>query len=199
MRALMFFMPLMLVSSGYAALEFSGYIQSSEGTLFVLTDLDTGAASRFLKIGAEFEGCHLMSFDAKNDILTLNRAGTTLRLPLKDSHIRDAKIEPGQKMEVHVLLSPEGNFTIDGQPTTVEALSDRLRQLGSIGGRVELSVHYELPADSRGLEAVRKLTGAFAEVGKGKKWAIRLVSHTEKAQKEPNQSPQPPQASGPRG
>lgn len=187
MRALMFFVALMPASPGDAALEFSGYIQSGEGTLFVLTDLDTRGASRFLKIGAEFADWHLLSFDAKTDILTVGRAGTTLRLPLKDSHIRDAEIEPGQKMEVHVLLSPEGKLTIDGQPITVEALSDLLRQSGSSGGMVELSihyaVHYELPADSRGLEALRKLSGAFDDARKGKKWAMHILF---RIQKEPN-------------
>ncbi len=85
---LAFFALVTLANTAVAAIEFTGVLTMSGNTLFALTET-TAARTDWIALHGSFAGFVLTSYEQSTETLTLTRAGTTLRVTLKD----DAKIK----------------------------------------------------------------------------------------------------------
>ena len=73
-----------------ANLEFVGYLTSSSGTRFVISDLDSRTSSEWLAKGESFHGFTVLDFDSKEEVLSLADAtASTVRLHIKQSKVQD--------------------------------------------------------------------------------------------------------------
>lgn len=72
-----------LVWPAHAAVEFAGYLRMGEEMKFLLTDPATDKKSDWLARGGSFDGYTVVDFDAKKEVLLVEKAGTAAALPLK--------------------------------------------------------------------------------------------------------------------
>lgn len=73
------------VASLRAEIEFSGYVKAEGGTKFILAEPAEKKKSALLALGGVFDGYTVIGFDAKRELLTVEKAGTVTLLPLKRS------------------------------------------------------------------------------------------------------------------
>jgi len=79
-----------------AAVEFSGYAQSAQESKFVLTDTEEAESSGWLAIGQSFKGYTLVAFDGKDEVLSVQKGNTTIKLPLKVSRVKTGSSDAPQ-------------------------------------------------------------------------------------------------------
>jgi hypothetical protein len=148
-----------------AALEFSAYLSSENRIQFLLTDLDTGAKSRWLTIGDSFLGHTLIIFEQKREALTLEQAGQTIELRIKDPRIiGNSGIVP-TKAEIRVVISNEGAFVLDGRAINQLALIEHFEEFARSGKQVSLTIQAPLQSNNRNSESTRKVWNSFAVSG----------------------------------
>ena len=76
-----------------ADIEFVGILVTSESTRFALSDTAAGKTD-WVRAGGRFAGYTVGAFDGKEDVLTLARDGTELRVRLKnDARIQGSRLE----------------------------------------------------------------------------------------------------------
>jgi hypothetical protein len=85
-----------VVPTARAVLEFSGYLASNGERRFLVTELDRGQTSGWLRIGDSFEGHTVARFEAQDEVLVVEHAGTSLRLPLKASRVKPVPRSSGE-------------------------------------------------------------------------------------------------------
>lgn len=78
------------IAPARAAVEFAGYVTAQGETKFVLRDTETGQTSPWLGRGGSASGYTVIGFDAKREMLTVERAGTVTQLPLKAAQVQAA-------------------------------------------------------------------------------------------------------------
>ena len=161
-----------LVSS--AALEFSAYFTSKDGGQFVVTDLDTGSKSSWLKISDSFQGHVITHFDIDREMLTLQRQGTVLQLPLKVSRIKSGGSDDSAKAEIKVVVTGKGTFSIDGKSGNLLDVLSHFEEVARIGKRVSVTLHAPLNSVPQSVESVRQVKGVFAV--SGAKGSINLLN-----------------------
>ncbi|MEO7411773.1 MAG: hypothetical protein ABIZ81_00325 [Opitutaceae bacterium] len=84
-----------------AALEFCGYTIVSNEARFSLEDTDSKTSSAWLPLGKSFQDYTITSFDSAKEVLLLtNAAGATLRLTMRSSPIKDARIRVSGTIKV---------------------------------------------------------------------------------------------------
>lgn len=86
MRPLIFSVTILLglaTASGRAEVEFAGYTTHGGETRFTLVDGVARLASGWVPVGGSFQGCTVLAFDPRTEVLTVNKAGTPVRLPLR--------------------------------------------------------------------------------------------------------------------
>lgn len=86
MRNLLFRATILLglgAASGRAEVEFVGYTTHGGETRFTLVDGAARLASGWVPVGGSFQGCTVLAFDARAEVLTVNKAGMPVRLPLR--------------------------------------------------------------------------------------------------------------------
>jgi hypothetical protein len=66
-------------------LEFCGYMVVHSEYFFVLANRETGTTSRWLRVGELFDGCRVVEFDSKRELVFLDHAGRTSVVFLKDA------------------------------------------------------------------------------------------------------------------
>lgn len=74
-----------------AEVEFTSYRRVEGETKFSLADPAEGRRSGLLAIGGTFDGYTLIGFDAKKEVLSVERAGVTRQLPLKPATVQRAE------------------------------------------------------------------------------------------------------------
>jgi hypothetical protein len=77
-------------SGAQGALEFSGYFGAANEIRFQISDPDAGQSSHWLRIGDSFRGYVVKSFSPTDEILTVARAESVVRLPLKRARVKTA-------------------------------------------------------------------------------------------------------------
>lgn len=169
-----------LSTNGYAALEFSGYMRLNDGLQFVVTDPDSKSASGWITLGAVFEGHKVAAFDEREEVLILERGGNSIRLSLKDAHVRDDKVALPEKIEVWLTITSSGELIIDHQVVSLAAFDRLLRKYA--GGGAPLALHY-LASDfsPKVMETLEAVIRAVPKSGV-KKYSLNIV--------------QPPQSKG---
>jgi hypothetical protein len=97
---------LLSTSLGHAALEFSGYTQTGTDVKFVLNDTADTRSSDWLSLGQGFREHRLQAFDPKEEVLTVEKDGTLLKLPLKKPRFTaapsGASVEPSPEFRAFV-------------------------------------------------------------------------------------------------
>lgn len=96
-----------LAGLAHAEIRFVGVLGTREKTLFVLTDTTTQKTAWHV-LNESFAGHTLTAYDAKEDVLTLAKAGAETRVRLKDAKIKNARLEltgairfgSGEKLEI---------------------------------------------------------------------------------------------------
>ena len=113
-----------LVLPAHAAVEFAGYLQMGKEMKFLLTDPATGKRSDWLARGGRFDGYTVINFDAKKELLIVEKAGTDTALSLK---------QPGTQMP-----------TLDIQPSRTAGSKTELtlRLARAKADQVELAKRY---------------------------------------------------------
>ena len=91
---------------GAAPLEFAGYVSTQTSSRFVLREMNSGAVSTWLEIGQGFRGYRIVSFDAKDEVLDLERDGARTMLSLIH-----ARTEPKVLGRFGTELEPENHWT----------------------------------------------------------------------------------------
>lgn len=129
-----------------AEVEFSGYFTTSQEAYFSLTDTDDRRSSGWLKAGQSFRGYTVVSFDAGQESITLEREGrSSVRQP-RASKVKDGKATisgtitvRGEKLEgvrATLFLGEESEFPLkDG---TVFRLKAEPRPDGTLVYRAKL-------------------------------------------------------------
>jgi hypothetical protein len=74
----------------FGQVELAGYMALREDSRFVLRESADGRTSEWIKLGSTFAGFKLLSYDHEKEVLTVERSGTRLDLPLKESRIQPA-------------------------------------------------------------------------------------------------------------
>jgi hypothetical protein len=136
---------LLSAGAGRAALEFSGFTQTGADVKFVLTDTDDARSSGWLGIGQSFRDHRLVTFDAKEETLTVEKDGRLTKLPLKPVRIQAAQgaagaaVEPSQEFRAFVAsLKISGVFA--GANSRMLA-NDRVYRIGDVVHR-ELGIRF---------------------------------------------------------
>jgi biopolymer transport protein ExbD len=153
------------VSVARAGFELTGYLKAHNVTRFVVVDLETGEQSPWLFVGDRFHDFMVMRFDANEEVLTMEQGNTVVRLPL-GSRV---------KAEVQLTIRPDGTITMDGQPTTVEAVETVLKDFSASGRSVSFVVRSQPGQES--FDAINKITNMLRDSGT-KKWSLRLTDVT---------------------
>ena len=166
---------LVVISMSRAAIEFTGYIASKDGAQFVLTDLESGAKSRWLMIGDAFLGHVLARFDPDRETLVLERGGAFTPLRLKDSRVQDGKPTAPPRTEVKVLISREGSFTLGDKPADLAAIESYFRAAAENGRHLSLAIHEPPEPTYATHQYTKKVMAALAASG-AKKWSIKIVN-----------------------
>jgi hypothetical protein len=148
-----------------AALEFSAYLISSNGSQFLLMDLDTGAKSRWLAVGDSFLGHVITKFQPDGETLTLDQAGQSIVLPLKHSRTRDGSAEASTKAEINVIVSNEGSFFVAGKALNQLELLERFEALVRSGRQISLTVQAPPTSTVNNAESTRKVMNTFRAAG----------------------------------
>jgi hypothetical protein len=169
-----------LTCAARAAIEFTGYLSSKEGTRFILTDLDTGSKSEWLVIGDKFLGRVVAKFDPAAETLFLEQAGATVRLQLKDSRVKDGKAGTAPKLDAKVQISAEGGFSIDNTPADLAAVEAYFRAASESGKHISLAIH-EPPSPTHITHEYTKQVMAALTASGAKKWSIKIVSASSHA------------------
>jgi hypothetical protein len=66
-----------------AEIEFSSYVKADGATKFILAEPAAKTKSDLLTVGGVFEGYTVIGFDAKRELLSVEKAGTVTLLPLQ--------------------------------------------------------------------------------------------------------------------
>jgi len=114
------YLPLLICLSlpvlSYGAPEFTGILSSSKKVTFALSDERSGA-SKWISLHQSFEGYEAFEYDARDEILSLKKDDTILRLKLKDSKVQ------------------EGQYPVTGTITTAAGEVSTVRDVALILGR----------------------------------------------------------------
>jgi hypothetical protein len=160
-----------------AALEFSAYLTTDSRIQFLITDLETGTRSHWLTMGDSFLGHTLIAFERERETLTLEQAGKSIVLRIKDSRIVDAGEDVSMKTEVKVAISNEGAFLLDGKTLNQLALIEHFEELVRRGKHVSLTIQAPLHTNNKNGESTRKVWNSFAVSGaKGSVSVVRPQS-----------------------
>jgi hypothetical protein len=68
--------------------EFVGFANSGEGMRFVLKDAKQNISSEWLRLEQSFRGVRLVAYDAQREILTVEKEGSRLELPLRTPRVQ---------------------------------------------------------------------------------------------------------------
>lgn len=82
-RALAALLALGAIARMQGAVEFSSYVKAEGGMKFILAEPDAKKKSDLLALGGVFEGYTVIGFDAKREVLSVEKAGTVSALPLQ--------------------------------------------------------------------------------------------------------------------
>jgi hypothetical protein len=111
-------------------LEFSGYTQASGVTQFLLKDPQAKSTSGWLSLGGAFGGYTLIGFDAKNETLTVEKAGSLMHLRLKATALTAAPEPPVTQTEIDAgLAQPRPTYVYNQQRGTYEVTGFTWRRL----------------------------------------------------------------------
>lgn len=159
-----------------AALEFSGYMIVGSDLSFVVTETESQNSSDWLKLGDTFRQHKLLNFDKTSEVLTVEVSGTSLRLHLKSSRVKDAKGDSAIKAEIYISRRPDGSFAVDGRTTSEEELRTHFRRMALSGVPVEVFIIQE-PAEPNQAKSwvASKLPDMLHDSGV-KKWRVRAVA-----------------------
>ena len=83
---------LVSIAAARADLEFTGFFATSKESVYMLTDKKSNHTSGWLKVGDSFEGYTIEAFEKDNDVLVLRRGPNVLRLPIRQSKVKDSGI-----------------------------------------------------------------------------------------------------------
>ena len=153
------------ITDSRAALEFSAYFTSNSGSQFLLTDLDTGSKSGWLAVGDSFHGHVLVKFEADRGTLTLDHAGTSALIRLKDSRTVDGGVETSTNAEIKIIVSNEGVVLLDGKSINQLALLEYFEELVRSGKQIALALQAPPNATQKSAESTRKVLNAFKVSG----------------------------------
>jgi len=172
--SLAIFFAIAAVTISHAALEFSGYLKSKDGLRFVVTDLEAKQASTWLKIGDTFQGHKVAEFDSENEILTLDHAGVAVRLPLKDSHVKEGKLEAVKKQEIPLAVGSDGALSLNGKTLTLEAFKEMLLKFAETGTPIDVALHEPPDPNQKTFETGNKIVEIISKSGV-KKYSLHIV------------------------
>src|SRR5688572_26906083 len=115
---------LSMLAAGLAwgAVEFSGYLRSSDRIQFVIMEPLSGETSGWITVGDSFQGHRITGFDAKRKVLTVEHAGKLVELPLKDSKVKHGQQTASDRTYLRLDLTDEGGLVIDGKAVEVSSL-----------------------------------------------------------------------------
>jgi hypothetical protein len=148
----------------YAALEFSAYLTAHDQVQVLLTDLDTGSRSRWLTIGDSFRGHVLVTFEKDQEAITLDQAGRSIVLRLKDSRVIGSE-EVSTRAEIKVMISDDGAFILDGKTLNQLALIEHFEELSRTGKQIALTIRAPAKSTNQNAESTRKILNSFAVSG----------------------------------
>lgn len=80
---------LLCAASLRAEIEFSGFFTTSHEAFFSISDTETHRSSGWLKIGQSFGSYTLLSFDGKQDVITLKQGERLLNIRLRASKVKE--------------------------------------------------------------------------------------------------------------
>lgn len=181
MKIRMKFPPLLLflgfAAAANAALEFCGYTIIANEARFSLEDTEVKTFSGWLIVGKTFQGYTIAAFDAGEETLVLNNAdGKTVRLPLRTSRIKDArmrvsgsiKVGVGEAIEVKkatLVMGEETAFTLK------DGLTLRLKLSPFEGG----AIRYDAVFQQRQPDGTQKVVSSPSVIGlPGKQFGIQI-------------------------
>ena len=160
--------------ASHAALEFTGYMRLKEVSQFVVTDRDSGATSGWLTIGSVFEGGKVTAFDELQEVLVLDLDGKSIRLPLREAHVRDGKAAPPEKIELTLKISPDGSLMIEDRAVELAAFDALLRKYAASGAPLAL-YYYSSPVYGAKAQATLEAVMRLVPKSGVKKYSMKVV------------------------
>jgi hypothetical protein len=159
-----------------ATLVFSGIIKLPDGTRFILTDLRTRKSSTWLALEETFLGHRLTSFNAATEVLTVERDGQALELPLKLAHVKSgtAPPAPANKIEFRIAIAPDGKLSTHGRAIPFETFNLMLQDYGRNGSTLVVVVQQPPNPDAKIQEINKSISDAVGTSG-ARKSSVRIV------------------------
>lgn len=157
-------------------LAFSGVVKFPGETRFILTDLGTRKSSAFLALGESFQGHQLTGFNAATEVLTVERGGQVLQLPLKMAHVKSGTAPPprANRIEIRIAIAADGKLSTDGRALTFETFNLMLQDYGRTGSTLAVVVQQPSNPGPKIQEINRYISEAVGTSG-AKKSSVRIV------------------------
>ncbi len=166
----------LLLPTAQADIEFVGILATPHLVRFALTDTSDGH-SAWVERGAQFGGYTIAAYEAKGDLLTLQKAGQELRLRLKDdAKIKSAPLEltgeitfgSGEKLDV-------SRATLRFDQENVFPLRDGITFRITPTRREDGTLRYAIVIESRQSDnKVDRISAPSVIVAPGNKFSLRV-------------------------
>src|SRR3954468_9990871 len=123
---LFFLLCVVSVVSARAEIVFQGYLTTSEGSRFVLS-VEKDRTSGWLALGQKFDGCTIIAFEAKAELLTVEKDGKRSVIHLVDGRIQstsEARVGAPTKPIV-ILIGTSESISVGDDVAMLDALKKK--------------------------------------------------------------------------
>lgn len=124
--------------TAHAAVEFAGYVVVRGETKFVLRATESGKVSPWLGLGGSLDGHTVIGFDAKKEVLAVEKAGTVSHLPLRAARVLAASPAPAAGMAATRPTPPADKTIVTA--AEIIALEAELQRLRAAAAQRETAV-----------------------------------------------------------
>ena len=159
-----------------STLEFAGVVKFPDEMRFILTDRRTRKSSALLRLGEVFHDHQLSGFDAAAEVLTVQRDGNLIQLPLKTAQVKfgTAPPPPDRGIQFRIAIAADGSLSTDGRAISLEAFHRLLQDYGRNGSTLVVVVQQPPNPDAK-IQEINKLISDAVGTSGAKKAFLRIV------------------------
>jgi biopolymer transport protein ExbD len=117
----------------FAEVIFQGYMTTSDRSLFVLS-VDKEKTSGWLAVGQQFDGLSIVAFDAKSELLTVEKDGKRQNIHLVDGRTQTTASAPTQTTTkpIVILIGKSDRISVGDDVAMLDALKKKFEQVAAM-------------------------------------------------------------------